>query len=208
MFIFLKIHQEIAPQSKDLQGMKLQPSLNHAINASIGCLKTNSTWVQKEPSVRQTFCLDFVNSCCSRIQVVSGTLGWVEKYWYLIQQLGDIYYSCSGAKKMSLLVELPQHILDSPSNSVKQYFSWIQKIHNEFLLWNTKLDSNLANYDEIYAYTQNQHYIGGILQHVSAAGLVISAENLMDLNKTFLEKFEELNILLLKYVPGDYKHGW
>ena len=75
------------------------------------------------------------------------------------------------------------------------------------LKWKTKLDNNHANYDEICAYTQNQRYISRTLQHVSATGLVISADNLTDVNKTFLEKLEELNILL-KYVPGDYKHGW
>jgi len=77
------------------------------------------------------------------------------------------------------------------------------------LTWKTRLGNNNANYDEMHLYTQKQHYIHGIAQHVSAAtGLVISAESLVRLKKTFLEKFEELNILLLKYVPKDSKLGW
>jgi len=188
--------------------LRLQPSWNHAIGATVDCLKSTSVWVQKEPSLRQTFCLDFVNVCCSRISVVSSEFGWLEKFFTIIQQFGDIY-SCSYAKKTILLDELPQNILNNPSASVKQYFTWIQKIHQVMLTWKTRLDNNDANYDEMHLYTQKQHYIHGIAQHVSAAtGLVISAENLVRLKKTFLEKFEELNILLLKYVPGDSKLGW
>jgi len=113
------------------------------------------------------------------------------------------------AKKMILSDELPQNILDNPSTSVKQYFTWIQKIHEVMLTWKKRLDNKDANYDEMHLYTQKQDYIQRIAQNVSAAtGLVISAENLVHLRKTFLEKFEELNILLLKYVPEDSKLGW
>ena len=201
------IHQEIAPQSKDLQGVRLQPSWNHAIGATVDCLKSTSVWVQKEPSLRQTFCLDFVNACCRRISVFSNEFGWLEKFFTIIQQFGDIY-SSSYTKKMILLDELPQNILKNPSASVKQYFSWIQRIHQVLLSWKKKLDNNAANYDEIHLYTQKQRYIHGIAQHVSATGLVISAGNLIRLKNTFLEKIEELNIILLKYAPGESKLGW
>ena len=189
--------------------MNLPPSWNHAISASIDCLKgSSSNWVQKEPSIRQTFCLDFVNACCCRIPVVSSKLDWVGIYCTIIQQFGSIYLS-TYAKKMILSDELPQNILDNPSTSVKQYFTWIQKIHEVMSTWKTRLDNKDANYDEMHLYTQKQDYIQRIAQNVSAAtGLVISAENLVHLRKTFLEKFEELNILLLKYVPGDSKLGW
>lgn len=77
------------------------------------------------------------------------------------------------------------------------------------LVWKTRLGNSDANYDEMHLYTQKQHNIHRIAEHVSVAtGLVISAENLVRLKKTFLEKFEELNILLLKYVPEDSKLGW
>jgi len=163
--------------------------------------------VQKEPSVQQTFCLDFVNTCCSRIPVASSTFDWVGIYWTIIQQFGDIYLS-TCARKRILSDELPQNILENPSTSVKQYFSWIQKIHKVMLTWKTKLCNSDANYDEIHVYTQQQCYIQGIAQWVSATGLVIPSEDLIDLKSTFLEKFEELNILLLKYVPEDSKLGW
>ena len=104
--------------------------------------------------------------------------------------------------------ELPQSILENPSTSVKQYFSWIQKIHKVMLSWKKKLDENDANYDEINLYTQKQHHIHEIAQHVSATGLVISPDNLLVVKNDFLEKVEQLNIHVLKYVPGDPKLGW
>lgn len=106
---------------------------------------------------------------------------------------------------MTLSDELPQFVLENPSTSVKQYFTWIQEIHKVMSSWKKKLSTNEANYDEIHMYTLNQDDIHRIAQHVSATDLVISTKNL---KKTFLEKFEEMNILLLKYVPGDSKHDW
>ena len=107
-----------------------------------------------------------------------------------------------------LLSELPEHVLSNPSSAVKQYFSWIQEIHQILSLWKSKLDNHTANYDEIYGYNQKRHYIHKIAQHVFASDLVISADTLARLDKAFLEKFEDLNFLLLRYIPGDPKPGW
>ena len=187
--------------------MRLQPSWNLAICATVDCLKSNNVWVQREPSVRQTFCLDFVNTCCSRIPISSSTFGWLENFGTIIQQFGDVY-SFLCAKRGILQGQLPQNVLKNPSTSLKQYISWIQNIHQVLLTWKTKLDNLDANYDEIHEYTQKQRYIHGIAQHVSGTGLVISPNDLISLKSSFLEKYEELNILLLKYSPGDSKLGW
>ena len=191
--------------------MRLLPSWSDAISATVNCLKSNPTWWQRarEPSLRQMFCLDFVNACCTEIQVTSSSFGWVDKYSNVIHQLGDIYsqsYAKRSDEQMTATDELPQNILKNPS--VAKYFSWIQKIHQVMLTWKTKLGSNDANYDEIHVYSLKQHYIHEIAQHVSATSLVIPTENFIVLKDAFLEKFEELNILLLKYVPGDSKLGW
>ena len=192
--------------------MRLQPSWDHAISATVDCLKSNSTWWQREPSVRQQFCLDVVNACCTAIQVTSSSFGWVENNSMVIHQLGDIYslsYVKWSDEQTCFADELPPEVVKNPLSSVKQYFSWILKIHQVLQMWKTKLGNNVANYDEIHVYTQKQHYIQGIAQHVSAAAsLVISTENLFALKNNFLEKYEQLNILLLKYVPGDPKLGW
>ena len=207
-FPFIKF-QEISPHPKDLQGTKLQPSWNHAISAAVNCLKSTSTWIQKEPSFRQMFCLQFVNTCFSRIQADSSAFGWVEEYSLIIHQLGDVYCSYAGKSNQPILSDvLPQSVSRNPSTAVKKYFSQVQKIHQILTQWKTKLDNNAANYDEIHMYMQKWQYIYEIAQHVSASDVVISQGNLKDLKKAFLVKFEDLNILLLKYVPGDSKPGW
>jgi len=157
------------------------------------------------------FCLDFVNRCCTDIQVTSSTFDWVDTYLTIIQKFGDIYsqsYASNSDEQMVIADELPQNILKSPSTSVKQYFSWIQNIHKVMLTWKTELCSHNANYDEICEYTQKQQNIQSIAQHISATGLVVSTEDLKTLKYTFLEKFDELNSLLLKYLPGDSNLGW
>ena len=152
-----------------------------------------------------------MNACCTRIPVTSSTFGWVDVYLTIIWQFGDIYlqsFASHSLEQTILLDELPRNVLKNPSTSVKRYFSWIKEIHNVLLTWKTKLNNNDANYDEIHVYSLKQHYIHWIAQHVSATSLVISTEKLIVLKKAFLEKFEELNILLLKYVSGDSKLGW
>lgn len=149
------------------------------------------------------FCLDFVCACCTKIPVDSSTTGWVVNYWTVIQQFVDMYTSL----KVPFLDGFPQNIFENSPNSVKQYFSWIQKLYQVILSWKTNLDTSGANYDEIHVYSQMVDNIGSIA-HVSATGLVVLAENLKVLKKTFLEKYEELNIRLLKYVPGNSKLGW
>jgi len=151
-----------------------------------------------------------VNACCTKIQI-SSTFDWVEIYPSIIEQFGAIYskqYYAKMRDKQILQDELPQCISESSSYSVKKYFSWIQKIHHVLSSWETKLSKNDANYDEIHLYTQKRQCIQSIAQHVSATSLVISAENLTVLKNTFLKKFDELNFLLLKYVPEDPKLGW
>ena len=199
-----KNSQEISPRPKDLQGTKLQPSWNHAIGAAVNCLKSAFTWIQKEPSFKQTFCLQFVNTCFSRIQADSNAFDWVEEYSTIIHQLGDVYCSYAGKSNQTILSDVSRN----PSTEVKEYFLQIQKIHQILTLWKTKLDNNAANYDEIHMYIQKWRYIHEIAQRVSASDVVISPGNLKDIKKAFLEKFEGLNILLLKYVPGDSKPGW
>ena len=103
---------------------------------------------------------------------------------------------------------LPEEVLKNKSATVKQYFLWIQKIHQSLSTWKTKLDNNASSYDEIHNYTQKRQFIHSIAQSICAPDLVVSSEDLKDLQKAFLEKFENLNILLLKYVPGDCKSGW
>lgn len=188
----------------------MQPPWNHAIDATVKCLQSNNTWLERKPSVKQTFCLDFVNACCTRIQIISA-FDWVEIYPSIIEQFGAIYskqYYDKMSVKQVLQDELPQRISESSSNSVKKYFSWIQKVHHVLSSWKTKLSENDANYDEIHLYTQRRQCIQSIARHVSATSLVMSAENLTVLKNTFVKKFDELNFLLLKYVPEDPNFGW
>lgn len=185
------------------------PSWSHAVSVAVDNLKCNSTWVEREPSVRQTFCLDFVNSCCALIKASQNTFDWVEKYLNLIHRLGAIYCSYATKKGLTtLLSALPEEVTMNSSSAVKRYFLWIQNIQNIVSTWKRNLISNAANYDEIHGYIHKQQKIYEIAQHVSATELVVSEEDLTCLNNTFLEKFEELNILLLKYVPGDSKPYW
>ena len=74
--------------------------------------------------------------------------------------------------------------------------------------WNSKLETETANYDEIFWYCQNQHQIHSLAQAVSADSAVVTADKLSHLHSTFLQNFEQLNMLLLRYISTDPKGGW
>ena len=185
-----------------------------AIDVTADILKKDPTWpVQKQLSVKQKFCLRFINTCCMRIPVSTSSFKWMTEYSAIISQIGSVFCSFSSMRKAEgketlLSQSIPSDV--SRNDLVIQYFDWIQKLHNMLSNWKSRLETETANYDEIFWYTQNQRQIHSLAQAVSADGVVVTAHKLSELRSTFLQNFEQLNVLLLRYISteSDPKGGW
>ena len=183
------------------------------MDAAISVLKTDLEWVQEEPSLKQNFCLEFICAGCTRIPLNDVEFDWMREYIGIIKKLGEVFCSYSSSRQLvreqTILSDcLPEEVVKSPSTSVVQYFKWIQRLHRMLSVWKSKLDDQSANYDDIHWYHQNQRHIYLLAEAVRGTSLVLSSRKISDLRLSFLQDFEELNLLLLKYIPGEPKAGW
>ena len=183
------------------------------MDAAISILKTNLEWMQEEPSLKQNFCLEFMCACCARIPLNDVEFDWMREYIDIIRNLGEVF--CCYSASRQLVGEqtifcgcLPEDVEKSPSTFVLQYFKWIQRLHKMLSLWKSKLDDQSANYDDIHWYYQNQRHIYNLAEAVRGTSLVLLPHKISELQHSFLQEFEELNLLLLKYIPGEPKAGW
>ena len=137
--------------------------------------------------------------------MTASSFDWMLGYSQIICRIGDIF--CSFALNTRALGKqddvLPPDGTKYPSFSVRQYFEWVQKLHSILSDMKTKLESQDAKYDDIVSYKLNHRHVHKLAEAVSAARLVVPAHVVVKLKQTFLEQFEELNLLLLKRFPSD-----
>ncbi len=166
-----------------------------------------------EMTSRLHFCWGIVASCCSRIPI-SDNFEWIRSYYFLIQELSRIYAIYCGRNGLEesgcVLKEgaFPPDIVQCPFDEVKAFFKWVFQAHQSLVLWNRKLKSNLVNYDDILLYGEKFSNITMMAPALLAESLVIDKHDVQALKLTFLQNFELLNLLLLRYIPGEPEHGW
>ena len=91
---------------------------------------------------------------------------------------------------------------------VQKYYLWIQQIHAIFFKWQAKFMQQAVNFNEITKYATSHNSICKVAEAVCALSLVIDDKYTREFKATYLQEFEELNILLLKYVPEVPRAKW
>ncbi len=198
--------QVVIPEEKDMQGTAVKPSLSKAIGVTVDCLKDSLSWVHKEPSLKQKFCLDFLNACFQQIPVSESSTDWAEKYRTVLWKLGEVFDAArKQCKDVATLFELPSEVsFPSP----RQYFHLMERIHKILMTWKSMIEDKAANYDFILEYKNHYRHISNLATAVSATGLIVSSQKAMDAQLMFLQQFERMNQLLIKYIQDDPKAGW
>ncbi len=184
-----------------------------ALDAIINVLKTNLQWMQEEPSLKQSFCLRFLCACCARIPLNVMEFDWMKEYISIIKKLGEVFCAYSSSrqlvKEQTILCDcLPEEVEKSYSAFVLQYFQWVQRLHRMLSSWKSKLDDQSANYDDIHWYHQNQRHIYNLAEAVRVTSLVLLPQKVSLVQHSFLQDFEELNQLLLRYISDEPNGGW
>jgi hypothetical protein len=208
--VLATVCKEIIPETGVL---KDKNSVKIAMDTAISVLKTNLEWVQKEPSLKQNFCLEFMCACCARIPLTDMEFDWIKEYIGIIEKLGEVFcfYLSSRhlvRKQTTLCDFLPEDVEESPSKSVLRYFHWIQRVHKILSFWKSKLDNQSADYDYMHGYLQNYRHIHKLAKAVGGTSLVLSPQKVSQVQDSFLQDFELLNQLLLKYISDEPKAGW
>ena len=175
--------------------------MNYAIDSMATELKKGFTWVERQPTPKQDFCLKFITSCTAKVQVSNMSFDWVNRYSSVLKQIGSIFCRYGNAG-------IPKEAKHNPNQHVKQYFEWIENLHGILSHWKAKFECECVNYDEICCYHHNFPQLHILAEDVAASHLELSIDYVIEVRYSFLQNFENLNLLLLKYIPGDRKARW
>ena len=90
-------------------------------------------------------------------------------------------------------------------SSMCRYFDWVRHVQAVLLEWKEKFTQRECNYDDIFIYTSQQSQMERLGEIFFVSSAIVDAQAMKN---TFLNVFEELNVLLIKYTPGQPDAKW
>ena len=87
-------------------------------------------------------------------------------------------------------------------------FQWVHKVKDIFCFWREKFSSKTIMYQEIEMYHVHQKEIYKLAETLQSHTLVLSESGVTSVKNIFLQHFEELNMILIKYIPGSTDAKW
>lgn len=91
---------------------------------------------------------------------------------------------------------------------IYRYFEWVCKIQEFLTLWKKKFHTLDVNHDEILMYANWQSQLNSIGHSVDANSVVTDSKKVEETKNQFLKLFEQLNCLLIKYIPNIPGSKW
>ena len=89
-----------------------------------------------------------------------------------------------------------------------RYFEWVREVQTVVLAWHDRFRGKELNYDEIMLYANIQGGIQSIADAISVSSSMLDSQILQQQKNAYLGYFEQLNILLLRYIPGKSEVRW
>ena len=87
-----------------------------------------------------------------------------------------------------------------------RYFAWINDVQAVLSEWHQRFNEQNVNYDEILFYASHQLKLEKLRQTICASSPTV--KDIQSMKSTFLSAFEELNVLLIKYIPSKADTKW
>ncbi len=88
-----------------------------------------------------------------------------------------------------------------------RFFRWVAEIQKYLRHWNSKLDSRKVSYGELKLYVKNEISLNRLSEMALAESLLVPPVT-ADMKNDFLVNYDLLNVLLLKYIPGQSEFNW
>ena len=134
-------------------------------------------------------------------------------YDFVIAQLGQIFNAYCNARKLRgsgciLSQHFPQEISKSSSDDVIRYFQWVRKAQDVLIVWQGKFLHNEVNFDDVLTYASHHVSIDRVGRALCAHTVVMDSQDVQDVKNLFITSFDQLNIYLLKYIPGHPEARW
>ena len=97
---------------------------------------------------------------------------------------------------------MPDEVQHCPWDDVNKYFQWVTRVQDILRLWQSKFLQYKVNYDEILLYASNNVALSSLGRAVCASSFVMDLQDISQIKDTYTYCFEQLNVYLLRYVPG------
>ena len=92
--------------------------------------------------------------------------------------------------------------------SLNRYFDWIHQVQTALLRWNYKLRKEQINLFEIITYASHQPELQLIGKTLCASSVIVDSQDTEAVKNKFLKSSDQLNVLLIKYIPGQPDAKW
>ena len=192
--------------SVDKPALKLLSSIINVLSKNV-CPQVN-------PPRKEGFCWGVVTTFCERIRPRQDSFQWTESHASVIEKLGEIYglycqrQHFKREHQQCILREKLRPNICTCSPEAKKYYVWIQQIHNVFSNWNENILCQAINHDDMLELASSHSSICKVAKAVCAMSTIVPDEDIARMKRTYLEDFEELNLLLLRYVPEVPRVKW
>lgn len=198
-------------------------AVKYLLKKIIEHLKSNLGWLDTL-SNKQRLSWTILTTCCSKIKPFSENLDWIDQNCSLLIELGSVFSAYCACNKdlFNLAAVLPHEIQSHHFEELKRYtlsnkmssfhytitaryFVWVAEIHRVLDYWCNKFHLHDISYNEVIHYesTHNNLVLLGHTLHVSS--LVV---DVCSVKNNILNTYEELNALLLCYIPGQPDAKW
>ena len=89
-----------------------------------------------------------------------------------------------------------------------RYFEWVRQVQTVVLTWRSRVVKRELNYDDIMLCAYVQKGIQNIGNKIGVTSSTLESHGLEAQKNAFLICFEQLNIMLLRYIPGQPEAKW
>ena len=194
----MRISLQILPNAIAVEavGESNATTLKIVVSKLAGCL------AQKDPfSHQHRLCWSTVACCCLAMSALIDPhfIEWIKCYSDIVLQLGQVYYD---------MVQYADGVLSScpdyrTCSDLQTYSDWVSNISQILREWYTKLHCGSFNYGELLQYQPFHSFFCEVGYKLCAEDEVIPAEELSSLKIRYEELFEQVNVHLIKYIPGN-----
>ena len=196
--------QEITPL---LYSSAVEKASLRLLNTVINVLSKN-VCPQDNLTRKERFCWGIIVTFCEQIKPQQNSFQWAESFTAVCAKMGEIYgVYCQKRSIKRGSVQMRPDIYSCPPDVVK-YYEWVQRIRDFFWNWHTKFMLQEINHDEMVDYRGSHSSLFKVAKAVCATGMIIEDQYISELQRIYLNDFEQLNLLLLRYVHEVPRVKW
>ena len=199
-FILQDITPQLYPSAVDKTALRL---LNTVIN-----VLSKNVCPQDHLPRKERFCWGIIVTFCEQLKPQEDSFQWAKSFTAIIEKMGEIYgHYCQKRNMKHGSVQMRPDISRCPPVVVK-YYEWIQQIHKFFSHWYTNFMLQEINHDDMVNYHGSHSSLCKVAKAVCVTGKIIRDQQISELRTNYLRNFEQLNLLLLRYVHEVPRVKW